>query len=94
MRMMKYHYTIEHVPGKELVVVDTLSRAPVSKPTADNTTFSEQVYAHVSQVFESLPAMSDSLKLIKVTQEKDRDMQLLRKYLINDGQIKRCCHRN
>ena len=44
MRMMKYHYTIEHVPGKELVVADTLSRAPVSKPTAEDTTFGEQVW--------------------------------------------------
>ena len=94
MRMMKYHYTIEHVPGKELVIADTLSRAPVSKPTAEDTTLGEQVYAHVSQVFESLPATSDRLKQIKVTQEKDRDIQLLRKYLINGWPDKICCHRN
>ena len=41
------------------------------------------MYAHVSQIFESLPATSDHLKQIIVTQEKDRDIQLLRKYLIN-----------
>ena len=83
MWMMKYHYTIEHVTGKELVIANTLLRVPVSKPTAEDITFGEQVYADVSQVFESLPATSDPLKQIKVTQEKDKDIQLLRKYLIN-----------
>ena len=28
MRLMKYTYTIAHVPGKELVTADALSRAP------------------------------------------------------------------
>eukprot|EP00794_Sanderia_malayensis_P006690 gene6690-7446_t len=30
MRLMRYSYTIKHIPGKELVIADTLSRAPLS----------------------------------------------------------------
>ncbi len=41
MRLMKYNYTIQHIPGKELVVPDTLSRAPVSQPTQQDVTFGE-----------------------------------------------------
>ena len=34
---MRFTYAISHVPGKELTVPDTLSRAPVSSPTSDGT---------------------------------------------------------
>ena len=33
LRMMRYHFTISHVPGKDLIVADMLSRAPTSTPT-------------------------------------------------------------
>ena len=29
MRLMRYHFTISHVPGKSLIIADTLSRAPL-----------------------------------------------------------------
>ena len=32
MRLIKYQYCILHVPGKSLVIADTLSHAPFSKP--------------------------------------------------------------
>ena len=34
MRMMRFQFTIRHVPGKELTIADALSRAPVSKASA------------------------------------------------------------
>ena len=34
MRMMRFQFTIGHVPGKELTIADALSRAPVSKASA------------------------------------------------------------
>ena len=36
MRLMRFTYIISHVPGKELTVLDTLTTAPVSLPTADD----------------------------------------------------------
>ena len=32
MKLMKYSFHIHHIPGKELVTADTLSRAPIRKP--------------------------------------------------------------
>ena len=32
MRMMRFTYSISHVPGKSLYTVDTLSRAPLGRP--------------------------------------------------------------
>ena len=36
MRMMKYTYTIFHIPGKNLVIADALSRAPAQQQTTDD----------------------------------------------------------
>ena len=82
MRLMKYNYTIEYVPGKELVVANTLSRSPVSLPTKEDIVFGEQLYAHVAQVFECLPATWNRLENIRVRQMQDKEVQLVRKYLL------------
>ena len=29
MRLMRYHFTISHIPGRDLIIADVLSRAPV-----------------------------------------------------------------
>ena len=34
MRMMRYDFTISHIPGNELIIADALSRAPVTSPSA------------------------------------------------------------
>ena len=68
MRFMKYDYDIEHVPGKDLVVSDTLSRSPVSKPTVGDHIFGNQIYSHVSQIVQSLPASEHQLQNIKNSQ--------------------------
>ena len=82
MRLIKYNYTIEYVPGKNLVVADTLSRCPVSLPTKEDIIFGEQLYAHEAQVFECLPATWNQLENITVLQMQDKDVQLVRKYLL------------
>ena len=45
MRLMRFTYTISHVPGKNLTVADTLSRAPVTSPTSEDTQFNSVVDA-------------------------------------------------
>ena len=45
MTLMRFTYTISHVPGKDLAVADTLSRAPVSSPTSEDTQFNSAVDA-------------------------------------------------
>ena len=55
MRLMQFHYTIVHVPGKELSTADALSRAPLTKITPEDKKLQEDVYLYVNQVIESLP---------------------------------------
>ena len=45
MRLLRFMDTISHIPGKELTLADTLSRAPVSNPTSADTQFSKEVEA-------------------------------------------------
>ena len=80
MRLMRFTYTISHVPGKDLTVADTLSRAPVSSPTSEDTQFNSAVDAYVDLMLQGLPATKQQIqqaqkddavccKLIKYCQE-------------------------
>ena len=71
MRLMRFTYTISHVPGKELTVPDTLSRAPVSSPTFNDTRFNSEVDAFVNLMLEGLPATEIKLQQIQQAQKED-----------------------
>ena len=43
MRMMKYTYSIFHVPGKNLVIADALSRAPSQQQTVEDMELNRKV---------------------------------------------------
>ena len=60
MRLMRFTYTISHVPGKELTVPDTLTTAPVSSPTSDDTQFNSEVDVFVNLMLQGLPATEKS----------------------------------
>ena len=55
-RLMRYDFTISHIPGKDLVTADTLSRVPVAEGTSLNQSLQEEVNAYVQLTLESLPA--------------------------------------
>ncbi len=69
MRMMRYTYTISHVPGKSLITADTLSRAP--EEGSDEDTLQEETKMYVHAVFESIPATEMRLEEIRMHQEED-----------------------
>ena len=56
LRLMRFSYSVYHVPGKEICTADTLSRAPIS--TVDQTAedFHKEVNAFVNLVIDNLPA--------------------------------------
>ena len=80
MRMMRYDFTISHVPGKDLTIADALSRAPSSTATSDDQSLQREVDAYVQTAMASLPATEGRLEEIKYEQEKDEVCQLLKKY--------------
>ena len=45
MRLMRFQFTISHVPGKDLSTADTLSRAPVRASSFTDEQFNQEVTA-------------------------------------------------
>ena len=65
MRLLRYNFTITHIPGQDLVTADMLSRAPVSDRTASDQLLEEEVDAYIQAVIDSLPASEDRLAEIR-----------------------------
>ena len=74
MRLMRFNPQAEHVPGKQMVVADTLSRSPCKLEQEPDTV--EDVQAFVDLVESTRPATSDQLKRIREASAKD--VQLLK----------------
>ena len=72
MRLMRYMYTIGHVPGKSLVTADALSRAPQERPlTEAEVLLTDEVTAQANLVVGALPATEKRLAEIRARQLKD-----------------------
>ena len=81
MRMMRFSYSISHVPGKALYTADTLSRAPLVRPLESNEEKLENdVKAFVESVVRYLPATEDRLEELRIQQQEDEVTKLLVKY--------------
>ena len=63
MRLMRFNPRAEHVPGKQMVVADTLSRSPCKLEKEPDTV--ENVQAFVELVESTRPASVDQLKRIR-----------------------------
>ena len=68
MRLMRFNPQAEHVPGKQMVVADTLSRSPCKLGQEPNTV--EDGQAFVDLVESTRPATSDQLKRIREASAK------------------------
>ncbi len=60
-----YSITLLHVPGKDLTVAETLSRAPTSNAQAVNLSLKKETNAYIQFVIESLPASERRIMEIK-----------------------------
>ena len=83
MRMMQFSYSVSHVPGKDLVIADTLSRAPVGVSSKQDQELADEVAAYVTQVVSSLPATKDRLHEIRDSQSRDEICQKVLQYVKN-----------
>ena len=80
MRLLRYNYTISHIPGQDLVTADALSRAPVSDSTASDQLLEEEVDAYIQAVIDNLAASEDRLAEIREAQLQDELCQEVIKY--------------
>ena len=67
LRLARYDYTIQHVPGKLLYTADTLSRAPQTE-VAESLELQEEVEAFIESVSDNLPANKSRLEVYQRAQ--------------------------
>jgi len=48
MQMMRFKYTISHIPGKQLLIADTLSQAPTHLPSTSDLQFEAHTQAFIA----------------------------------------------
>ena len=72
MQMMRFTYSISHVPGKSLYTADTLSRAPLVRPlNREEEKLEADVQAYVNSIVKYLPATEDRLEDFRTQQQQD-----------------------
>ena len=76
MRMMRFNPKAEHVPGKELLVADTLSRNPLVNVT-ETSDSEEDVQAYVDAAVMCQPVSPEKLEQIKQATLSDPQLSLV-----------------
>ncbi|KAK3738629.1 hypothetical protein RRG08_006727 [Elysia crispata] len=79
LRLMRYNPEVVHVPGKQQVTADALSRAPASEPTESDIAFVDDTLLMVRQAIVNLPASSTKLQDI-ACQKTDPELKEVRNY--------------
>ena len=65
MKMMRHNPKAQHIPGKQLVIADTLSRHPSTSRSESDEAVTREVNLYDNEVLSSLPASYDRLEVIK-----------------------------
>ena len=73
MRLMRFNPQAEHVPGKQMVVTDTLSRCPLLEEQEPLT--AEDVQAFVDSVESTRPATDTQMERIREASRHDAQLQ-------------------
>ena len=78
--MIRFQFTISHVPGKELIIADALSCAPVADPTPADRGLQEEANVFVNATMQSLPTTEERVEQIKDLQLRDPVCQQISVY--------------
>lgn len=85
MRLMRYNYTVIYTPGKNLIVPDTLSRAPLKNSTPkDDELMDGEVNKFVHSVIKNLPVKDNFLKEIIDEQSRDPILQKIKQFTLTE----------
>ena len=83
LRLTRFEYEIIHVPGKSLVMQDTLSRAPITSDK-DTSDLQEEVEYLMEMCINNLPANSHRLEEFRKAQATDTVCSTIIGYCQND----------
>lgn len=86
LQLMRYSYSIVHIPGTSLHTADTLSRAPVSTPSMNKDTLRETVQAYVNLIVTAIPSTPEQLEKIKTEQDRDEVCKKVKQFVRRHGQ--------
>jgi len=78
--LMRFSYEIYYVPGTQIYMAETLSRAPITEPDQVDEKLQKGVNTFVDIVIENLPVTTGKLKEIKSLQDEDPICQQLKKF--------------
>jgi hypothetical protein len=82
MRMMRFNPKVRHVPGKDLIVADTLSRGPASTSDENDLLDSDEVEQHVAYIQANWPVSTHRLQSIRIETAADPIMQTIMQYVL------------
>ena len=71
LRLSRFDYHIEHVPGKLLYTADTLSRLPVSSADIREITLQDEAEMSAAVAISNLPASTERVDIYKSEQKQD-----------------------
>ncbi len=81
MRLMRFDYSIGYIPGKNLVLADTLSRAQLSsQPSDTEDELSQETNAYVDSVLQAIPATEGRLEELRSELAQDEVCKQLMEY--------------
>ena len=76
LRMMRFNFSMSHVPGKHLLIADALSRSPNAEAEATNV-LHEEIQVFVDAVLAAIPATEERIEQIRQAQQKNTECQKL-----------------
>lgn len=82
LRLMRYNYKVNFVPGKQLVLADCLSRSPVNESAEGKDDLREEIDCYVRLTIANLLAMNNVLDKIREEQETDVVCKKLKEYCL------------
>ena len=81
-RLQKYQPTVQYVPGKNMFIADTLSRAYLTGSN-EQQDISEDIEVMVHSFVARMPATPEKIAELKEETAKDESLQALRKQIIH-----------
>jgi hypothetical protein len=80
--MMRYNPKAEFVPGKQLVIADTLSRHPQPELTQDFAELTSDLEAYGEDFREAWPISPSKLDMVKQHTLQDDELQFVQRYVL------------
>ena len=83
LRMLRFNFEAQHVPGKDLIIPDTLSRSPLADTDIRRSQILvDDVEAHVDAIQMSWPVSDVKLQEFRKATEEDEELQAVTRYIL------------